>query len=125
MDKPTEVIANKLLYDIFRILLINAIQYNDNQEIEVSIKISKHQEDGKNYVRMEFRDNGIGMPDKMKESIFHNIYEKPKTHKRIGLGLLLVREVIHSFNGIIWAEDRIKGDYNMGTNIILLIPETH
>jgi signal transduction histidine kinase len=125
MDKPTEVIANKLLYDIFRILLNNAIQYNDNQEIEVSIKISKHQEDKKNYIRMEFRDNGIGMPEKMKESIFHNIYEKPKSHKRIGLGLLLVKEVIHSFRGIIWAEDRIKGDHNKGTNIILLIPEAY
>jgi len=122
MDKPTEVIANKLLYDIFRILLNNAIQYNDNQEIEVSIKISKHQEDDKNYIRMEFRDNGIGMPEKMKESIFHNIYEKPKSHKRIGLGLLLVRDVIHSFNGIIWAEDRVKGEHNKGTNVILLIP---
>jgi signal transduction histidine kinase len=125
MDKPTEVIANKLLYDIFRILLNNAIQYNDNQEIEVSIKISKHQEDNKNYIRMEFRDNGIGMPEKMKESIFHNIYEKPKSHKRIGLGLLLVKEVIHSFRGIIWAEDRIKGDHKKGTNIILLIPEAY
>jgi len=125
IDKPTEVIANELLYDIFRILLNNAIQYNDNQEIEISIKISKHQENNKNYVRMEFRDNGIGMPDKMKQGIFHNIYEKPKTHKRIGLGLLLVREVIQSFNGIIWAEDRIKGDHIKGTNVILLIPETH
>jgi len=125
MDKPTEVIANELLYDIFRILLNNAIQYNDNQEIEVSIKIFKHQEDGENYIRMEFRDNGIGMPEKMKESIFHNIYEKPKSHKRIGLGLLLVKEVIHSFRGIIWAEDRIKGDHKKGTNIILLIPEAY
>jgi len=124
IDKPTKVYANEVLYDVFRILLNNAIRYNDNPEIEVSIKISKHQEDGKKYVRMEFRDNGIGMPDNMKESIFYKIHEKPKNHKRIGLGLLLVREVIDSSNGAIWAEDRIKGDYKKGTNIIILIPET-
>ncbi len=123
MEKPPKVHANEFLYDVFRILLNNAIRYNDNPEIKISINISKHQEDDINYVRMEFIDNGIGMPDKMKESIFYNIYDKPKSHKRIGLGLLLVRKVIHSFNGNIWAEDRIKGEPEKGTNVIILIPE--
>ena len=123
-EKPPKVYANEFLHDVFRILLNNAIRYNDNTEILISIKISKHQEDNINYVRMEFNDNGIGMPDKMKESIFYNIYEKPKSHERIGLGLLLVREVIHSFNGNIWAEDRIKGKPEKGTDVIILIPET-
>ncbi|MHA1931877.1 MAG: sensor histidine kinase [Promethearchaeota archaeon] len=123
MEKPIKVFANEVLYDVFRILLNNAIRYNDNKKKEVLIKISKYQEDGKNYIRVEFRDNGIGMPEKMKENIFYEIYERPKDKKRLGLGLILVREVIHSFNGIIWAEDRINGDYEKGTNIILLIPE--
>jgi signal transduction histidine kinase len=123
-EKPTLVYTNEMLYDVFRILLNNAIRYNDNLEIQVTIKIFKQLKEGINYIRMEFRDNGIGMPDKMKESIFYEIYERPKNLKRIGLGLLLVREVIHSFNGIIWAEDRIKGEHKKGTNIIILIPET-
>ena len=123
MDNPPKVYGNEFLSDVFRILLNNAIRYNDNPEVEVTIKISKHQEDSNNYLKIEFRDNGIGMPEKMKKSIFYKIYEKPKSFKRIGLGLLLVREVVHSFNGIIWAEDRIKGDYKKGTNVVLLIPE--
>jgi signal transduction histidine kinase len=96
--------ANVFLYDSFRILLNNA-----KEEI--------------NFIRIEFKDNGIGMPDKMKKNIFHEDYERPKIHKRIGLGLMLVRQVIHSYNGIIWAEDRIKGKHEKGTNIIILIPE--
>lgn len=122
-EKPTVVYANKILFDVFRILLNNSIRYNDNPEVELTIKISKHQEENIKYIKMEFRDNGIGMPDKMKKNIFYKINEKPKTHKRIGLGLLLVREVINSFDGIIWAEDRIEGEHEKGTNVILLIPE--
>jgi signal transduction histidine kinase len=124
MEKPIEVFANEVLYDVFRILLNNAIRYNDNPKKEVLVKISKYQEDGKHYARIEFRDNGIGMPEKMKENIFYEVYKRPKNQKRLGLGLILVKEVVRSFNGIIWAEDRIKGDYEKGTNIILLIPET-
>ena len=108
-------------YDVFRILLNNAIRYNNNPEKVISIKVSRYQDTGKNYVRIEFRDNGIGMPEKMKEKIFYEIYEKPEGHQRIGLGLLLVREVIHNFNGIVWAEDRIKGQHERGTNIIILL----
>lgn len=117
--------ASEILYDIFRIVLNNAVRFNDNPEVQVIIKIALEQDKGINYVRMDFMDNGTGMPDKMKENIFYKIYEKPKSFKRIGLGLLLVREVVESFNGKVWAEDRVKGDYKKGTNIIILIPETH
>jgi len=117
--------ANEILYDVFRIILNNSVRYNDNPEVQVIVKIALEQKEGINYVRMDLMDNGIGMPDKMKENIFYKIYEKPKRFKRIGLGLLLVREVVQSFNGKVWAEDRVKGDYKKGTNIIILIPETH
>jgi signal transduction histidine kinase len=116
--------ANDFLYDTFRIILNNAIRYNDSPEVEIVIRITPNQEEGINYIRLEFMDNGTGMPDAMKESIFYRIYDKPKSFKRFGLGLILVREVIQSFNGRVWAEDRIKGDYKKGSNIILLIPET-
>ena len=117
--------ASEILYDVFRIFLNNAIRYNDNPEVQVIVKITLEQEERINYIRIDFMDNGTGMPDIMKENIFYKIYEKPKIFKRIGLGLLLAREVIQSFNGKVWAEDRVKGDYKKGTNIIILIPETH
>ena len=117
--------ASEILYDVFRIFLNNAIRYNDNPEVQVIVKITLEQEERINYIRIDFMDNGTGMPDIMKENIFYKIYEKPKIFKRIGLGLLLAREVIQSFNGKVWAEDRVKGDYKKGTNIVILIPETH
>lgn len=117
--------ASEILYDVFRIILNNSIRYNDNPEVQVIINIFREQEEEINYIRMEFIDNGSGIPEKMKENIFYKIYEKAKSFKRIGLGLLLVREVIQSFNGKVWAEDRAKGDYKKGTKIIILIPETH
>jgi len=124
-EKTYTVNANEFLYDTFRIILNNAIRYNDSPEVEVVIRITPVQEEGINYVKIEFMDNGNGMPDKMKQNVFYKIYEKPKSFERIGLGLLLVREVVQSFNGKVWVEDRIKRDYKKGTNIIILIPETH
>lgn len=116
--------VSELLYDVFRIILNNAIRYNDNTEVEVKIKISQEKHDKIDYIKIEIMDNGIGMPDALKKNLFYKIYDKPKSLKRIGLGLLLVREAIQSFNGSIWAEDRVKGDYTKGSKIIILVLAT-
>ncbi len=41
----------------------------------------------------------------------------------MGLGLSLVKKIISSYNGEIWMEDRVKGDYTKGNNCLILIPE--
>jgi len=122
-NKSLYVKANILLEDVFRILLNNAIRYNDNSEIEVWIKFSKEDIEDNHYLKMEFIDNGIGIPDAMKKTILQHDYRTPKSFKRVGLGLLLVNEVVGSFKGKIWIEDKIKNNHSQGSNVILLIPE--
>ena len=34
-----------------------------------------------------------------------------------------MKKAIDQYNGKIWVEDRMKGDYSKGSNFILLIPE--
>ena len=41
----------------------------------------------------------------------------------MGLGLSLVAEILDLYEGRIWVEDRIKGDYTKGSNFTFLIPE--
>lgn len=119
------VIANVLLEDIFRIILNNAVRYNDNPIKEILIKISKEVKDFGSNIRIEFIDNGVGIPDAMKKAIFQPVYKMTKDFKRIGLGLLLVNAVVGSFSGKIWVEDKVSGDYSKGSKIIILIPEAY
>lgn len=121
----TMVVANVLLEDIFNIILNNAIRYNDNLIKEILIKISKEIKDFGSNIKIEFIDNGIGIPDTMKKTIFQPVYKKTKDFKRIGLGLLLVNEVIRSISGKIWVEDKVQGDHTNGSNVIILIPEAY
>ncbi|MFX0145368.1 MAG: sensor histidine kinase [Candidatus Hodarchaeota archaeon] len=115
--------ANTLLEDVLRIIIINGIKYNDNKIKEILIKISREHKDFGSNIRIEFIDNGVGIPDSMKRSLIQPVYKKTKAFKRIGLGLLLVNEVIGSLSGKVWIEDKVIGDYTKGSNINLLIPE--
>ncbi len=115
--------ANELLMDVFENILFNAVKYNKSLKIEIITRLSKIVKDGINYVKVEFIDNGIGVPDVMKENIFKGRSTRTEKAHGMGLGLLLVKKVIENYNGQIWVEDRIKEDPSNGSNFIILIPE--
>ncbi|MFX1437400.1 MAG: PAS domain S-box protein [Promethearchaeota archaeon] len=115
--------ANDLLLDVFENILINSTRYNKNENVEIEIDISNVIEKDKEYIKLEFKDNGIGINDNRKKFIFEKLPIKPKGTKGMGLGLSLVAKLLDLCEGKIWVEDRIKGDYNQGSNFIILIPK--
>jgi signal transduction histidine kinase/CheY-like chemotaxis protein len=123
LNKRIFVQANELLQDVFENILTNAVKYNDKITVELEIKISKAIKEGKNYVKIEFRDNGIGVADDRKAIIFEKGHRILKGLKGMGLGLSLVKKILTIYDGKIWVEDRVRGDYNQGSNFILLMPQ--
>lgn len=120
------VIANDLLVNMFENILFNAIKHNINEKIEILVRISRKIWNGINFIKFDFLDNGIGIPDSMKKEIFSRYnrgYKKDRVPSGIGLGLLLIKRIVDSYNGKIEVEDKIKGDYSKGSNFIILIPE--
>jgi len=121
-DEKIKIRANELIEDAFENILNNAVRHNENKVVEISIKITSEIVDGKEYLKFEFLDNGVGIPDEWKNVIFLG-YNEANALCRIGLGLSLVKTIIESYEGRIWVEDRVKGDYSRGSNVVLLIPE--
>ncbi|MBD3256620.1 MAG: hypothetical protein GF383_16120 [Candidatus Lokiarchaeota archaeon] len=115
--------ANGLLRDLFENLMNNSIRHNKNQIVEIIINVSKVNREGLHYVRIEFIDNGVGIREELKSSIFQRLYCNNRGQEGTGLGLCLVQEIVKNYNGKIWVEDRIPGDYKQGSNFVLLLPE--
>ncbi|TXT53612.1 MAG: Signal transduction histidine kinase (modular protein) [Promethearchaeota archaeon] len=115
--------GNELISDVFHNILQNAVKYNDSVIIRIEIEISSEIVNQKNFIKLQFRDNGIGVSDEKKELIFKTGYESFKGGKGLGLGLSLVKKIIKQFKGKIWVEDRIKNKYQKGSSFIILLPE--
>ena len=126
IDAPNQRIwvkANKLFLELFEIVLTNTIRYNDNPIVEITIKISKELNLEINYLKIEIMDNGIGISDDRKETIFKRRYNRDKYSKGMGLGLSLVNIIKNKCNGKIRVDDRVPGDHFQGSKFIILIPE--
>lgn len=118
------VIAGDLLIDAFENVLINSTIHNDSKKKIIWVKISKFQKEGSKFVKIEFKDNGIGIIDNRKKTIFKRSYKNERTTGGMGFGLSLVEKIVSTYGGQIWVEDRVNGDHTKGSNFIVLLKES-
>jgi PAS domain S-box-containing protein len=111
--------ANELLHDVFANLVNNAVKHTGIWT-EIAVNLDVVEDNGRHYCRVAVEDNGPGIPDDSKERIFNRMHKG--SARGMGLGLYLVRTLVNSYNGRIWAEDRVKGDYTKGARFVVMLP---
>lgn len=102
--------------DRLRRALINII--NNAQEAMPNggiLTLRTQPEDG--HVRIEISDNGVGIPDELKERIFEPFVTHGKS-KGTGLGLAVTKRVIDEHRGSI----SVKSERNKGTTFTIHLP---
>ena len=118
----------QLLRDVFFNIIDNAIKFDPHDGVIIDIKYSIT-EDGE-YWKLEFLDNGPGIPDNLKSRIFNGFEINigngncNGSSRGSGLGLVVVKEIIHRCGGEVWVEDRVKtGDeLQFGCNFVIILP---
>lgn len=66
--------------------------------------------------------NGPGIPDEVKEKLFHRLERSATKAHGKGLGLYLVRTLVEGYNRDVWVEDRVPGDHTQGAKFVILLP---
>ncbi|WP_200798677.1 ATP-binding protein [Halosegnis longus] len=99
IDEVT-VLADEMLASVFRNLLKNAIQHNDKPVPEVHVAVEERPEE----VVVSIADNGPGVADAHKETIFGK-GEKGLGSSGTGIGLYLVNMLVDRYGGEIQVTD--------------------
>ena len=106
----------QLLISILQNLIMNSINYQDKEKptpyIHVSAKLSN------NFVSISVKDNGVGIPDRIKPRVFEMFYRGNKTSKGSGLGLYIVKNSIQKLHGIY----SLTSEPGEGTVFIFTLP---
>lgn len=109
--------SDTLIYRMLFNLTENAIRYNLPNE---SVKACVSEQNGQIFIRV--RDNGNGIPEQYRESIFQPFFRVDKSRSReyggVGLGLALVREIALLHGGRVLAEESTEN----GTVMLVILP---
>ncbi len=117
----TDVKGGVLLQDAFENILLNGCIHNESGKLKLWIEVSIVQENRDGFLKVEFKDNGIGIREGRKEAIFKRNYENGKGPDRISLGLWIVKRIIEEYGGRILVKNRIEADPTKGSNFIVYL----
>ena len=86
-------------------LLTNAIKFShDSKQITVTSAVKDKK------VQISVQDNGIGIPDRLKDKIFEKFTKAKRKgtmgEPTFGLGLSICKEIVENYNGSIWFESK-------------------
>lgn len=99
-------------------LIDNAMKYSlDKREIDIEVIPME------NYIEIQVRDKGIGVPLEDQEKIFDKFYRHPEAIRRrpkgVGLGLKIVRHIMQAHRG----EIRVASQSMRGSTFSLIFPK--
>lgn len=114
---PVIMADEERLVQILSILLSNAISYSaHNTEIVLSGRFAKKE------LELAVQDNGMGIPDKEKDTVFDSFYRAEHCHtdkSHFGLGLAVAKELVTLHGGTIRISDTPGG----GATFTIILPK--
>jgi nitrogen-specific signal transduction histidine kinase len=79
-------------------------------------------DNGKTYCRIEVEDNGPGIPDMLKNTLFDRLNLTTTRAKGKGFGLCIIKMLVDDYHGKFRVEDRVKGDHTKGARFVVMLP---
>jgi signal transduction histidine kinase len=119
-DDEFMVYGHAFLWSAFFNIVHNALLYDEHEEVPLEV-LASVDELGQE-VRIEFIDQGPGIPDEMKDWIFRRKGVAPPEGGVRGIGLTLVDEIVSGLGGRVWVEDRIPRDRSQGSKFYVILP---
>lgn len=112
--------GNELLMDVFSNLLDNAVRYDGHAEVRIELHCGRV--GGGGAWRFEVRDNGPGLPPGLRELMGAAYEQRSLGSSKVGLGLMLVREVVDRLGGTVSVRDGGVDGAGRGTTFIVELP---
>lgn len=116
---PTVKIDGKRIQQIFSNIIGNAVKYGAEDNIMINVKLFEKDE----FIYIDIKDNGPGIPEEKLPYIFDRFYRidyaRTKNLMSTGLGLAIAKELVEAHGGIITASSK----ENEGTCFTITLPK--
>ncbi|NLV07483.1 histidine kinase N-terminal 7TM domain-containing protein [Haloarcula rubripromontorii] len=99
LDEDYSVQANELLEEVLLSIFRNAVEHNDADIPQVTVSVQQ----ASDWLQVRIADNGPGMSDELKTTVFERGLSPDQTAG--GFGLYFVSVMMELYSGTLWFED--------------------
>jgi len=117
--------ANNYINDLFLNVISNAVKFDTAKMVRVDVTVDEVKDTRGEFWVVSVTDRGRGIPDDRKRTVFERFATGATGVKGFGLGLSIVGTIIEKFQGRIWVEDRVRGDFTKGAVFKIMLPKAH
>jgi signal transduction histidine kinase len=122
---PEVLVDSSMLTQVFINFIKNAIEAMESEDDKdkkyaLSISLKSEKRDDKNFAVVTIKDNGPGIPDKVRDKMFSFGFstKTKKNSSSRGIGLHFCMDLIKKYNGSI----NVETEVGKGTSFIIAIP---
>ncbi|HEX9758957.1 MAG TPA: ATP-binding protein [Nitrospiria bacterium] len=121
LEVPRIILDRQQMKQVLLNLFINAMDAMGKEGGTIQVKTHTTQKNGSDWVQIEVKDTGPGIPEDSLEHIFDPFYttkHDSKDREGTGLGLAIVHQIIQEHGGSI----EVKSEMGKGTSFIINLP---
>lgn len=115
--------ANSFVNDLFMNIISNAAKFDTAKKVRVDVTVDEMKDSRGEFWVVSVTDRGRGIPDDRKRTVFERFATGATGIKGFGLGLSIVGTIVEKFQGRVWVEDRVKGDFSKGAVFKIMLPK--
>ena len=115
--------ANNYINDLFLNVISNAVKFDTAKMVRVDVTVDEVKDTRGDFWVVSVTDRGRGIPDDRKRTVFERFATGATGVKGFGLGLSIVGTIIEKFQGRVWVEDRVRGDFTKGAVFKVMLPK--
>ncbi len=115
--------ANNYVNDLFMNIISNAVKFDTAKTVRVDVAVDEMKDSRGDFWVISVTDRGRGIPDDRKRTVFERFATGETGVKGFGLGLSIVGTIVEKFQGRIWVEDRVNGDFAKGAVFKIMLPK--
>ncbi len=115
--------ANNYINDLFLNVISNAVKFDTSKMVRVDVTVDEVKDTRGDFWVVSVTDRGRGIPDDRKRTVFERFATGATGVKGFGLGLSIVGTIIEKFQGRVWVEDRVRGDFTKGAVFKVMLPK--
>ncbi len=115
--------ANGYINDMFLNIIMNAAKFDSAKVVRVEVTVDEVKDSRGEFWVVSVSDRGRGVPDDRKQTVFERFATGATGVKGFGLGLSIVGTIVEKYQGRIWVEDRVRGDFSKGSVFKVMLPK--